>query len=278
MTATATMKERTPETAACGCGHREAESTASQETKEAAGNPCKCQNLLWVRRTHSACGLVFGAFLVEHMAATAMGFRPRLFEHYMRGVHAAVRQTPWLEALVFLPLVTLVPFGLFLLAKAGLRYNLKKCKRGGKLRFFLQRISAVVILAFIAFHLLTLRDWGPWSAGSETLKNAISTAAADSTKTAIATSVRQIWDFLPSANAFSSVRCAVIVFYLLGTVAAIYHFANGLWTGAITWGLSQSACSQQRSLWAFTAFGIMLIVLGALGWYAFIVAPWSRAI
>ena len=270
------MDDAMPPEAACGCGHHDEESTASQEAKEAAGSSCKCQKLLWIRRTHSACGLVFGAFLVEHLAATAMGLRPGIFEQYMRGVHAAIRQTPWLEALVFLPLVTLLPFGLFLLAKSGLRYDVKKCKRGGKLRFFLQRISAVAILAFIAFHLLTLRDWGPWSAGSETPKVAISTAAAESSRTAIATGVSQIWSFLPSADASSPLRFAVVVFYLLGTVAATYHFANGLWTGAIAWGLTPSACSQQRSLWVFTTFGIMLTLLGALGWYAFIVAPWSR--
>jgi len=277
-TGTAISEETPPLEAACGCGHHVAESTASQEAKEAAGSPCKCQKLLWVRRTHSAFGLVFGAFVVEHLAATAMGLRPGLFEQYMRGVHAAVRQTPWLEALVFLPLVTLVPFGLFLLAKAGLRYNVKKCKRGGKLRFFLQRMSAVLILTFIAFHLFTLRDWGPWSARSETPTSVVSTTAADSTKTAMAASAGQIWGFLPSADAPLPVRFAVIVFYLLGTVAVIYHFANGLWTGAIAWGLTQSASSQQRSFWAFAAFGIMLTVLGTLGWYAFIVAPWLRAI
>ena len=61
--------------------------------------------------------------------------------------------------------------------------------------------------------------------------------------------------------------------YLLGTAAVVYHLANGLWTGAIAWGLTPSAAWQQRSLWAFSAFGIMLLLLGALGWYAFIVAP-----
>jgi succinate dehydrogenase / fumarate reductase cytochrome b subunit len=262
---TAIVEETPPPGAACGCDHHEAEATA-HPAEAPAGGACKCQKLLWIRRTHSACGLIFGAFLVEHLAATALGLQPTLFGRYMGGVHAALRPTPWLEVLVFLPLAALVPFGLYLLAKAGLRYDVKKCKRGGKLRFFLQRVSAVVILGFVAFHLLTLRNWGPRFVGAEA---SVSTAA-DSPQTAFATSVRQVWDFLPAANAFSPMRFAVIVFYLLGTTAAVYHFTNGLWTGAIAWGLSSSAAWQQRSLWLCTVLGSVLLVLGALGWYAFI--------
>ena len=172
-TGIATMEDTPPAEAACGCGHHVTGSTVPQRAEEAGGGACKCQKMRWIRRTHSACGLVFGAFLVEHLAATALGLQPALFEQYMHGVHAALRQTPWLELLVFLPLVTLVVFGFYLLAKAGLRYNVKKCKRGGKLRFFLQRVSAVVILAFIAFHLLTLRNWGPWSASAKASTSAL---------------------------------------------------------------------------------------------------------
>jgi succinate dehydrogenase / fumarate reductase cytochrome b subunit len=145
------------------------------------------------------------------------------------------------------------------------------CKRGGKLRFFLQRVSAVVILALLAFHLLTLRNWGPWSA-AEVPRSGSATAADGPTTTAFASTVRQLWDFLPSAGP-SPLRFAVAVFYLLATLAVIYHLANGFWTGAIAWGLTPSASAQQRSLWACTAFGIILAVLGLLGWYAFIAAP-----
>jgi succinate dehydrogenase / fumarate reductase cytochrome b subunit len=270
---TANAEEPPPQKAACGCGHHTAESTAPEQAEAtAAEGTCGCQKLLWIRRTHSACGLVFGAFLVEHLAATALGLRPGLFEQYMRKVHAALVQAPWLEALVFLPLAALVPFGVYLLTKAGLRYDVKKCKRGGKMQYFLQRASAVAILAFLAFHLLTLRAWEPRSAGTDAWKETDPTAA-DSTRAAFAAGVQQIWGFLPRADAPSSRHLAVAVFYLSGTAAAIYHFSNGLWSGAIAWGWTQSAASQQRSLWAFTAWGILLGVLGALGWYAFVVVP-----
>ncbi len=272
--AMATMEEPSPPaTDSCGCGHHTEESTVPQQAEAAVAAPCKCQKLRWVRRTHSACGLVFGVFVAEHMAATALGLRPQLFEQYIGGVHAGLRQTPWLEILVFLPLLTLVPFGLFLLAKSGLRYDVKKCKRGGKLRFFLQRLSALAILAFIAFHLLTLKDWGPWSAGTEAPSTAVLTTAAAPAPKAFAASVRQVWSFLPSGNTTSALRFAVIAFYLLGTVAVIYHLANGLCTGAIAWNLTPSAALQQRSVWVCISFGILLLVFGVAGWYAFIVTP-----
>ena len=268
----ATSEETSPK-AVCGCGHHAAESTAPEQAEGAAEGTCGCQKLLWIRRTHSACGLVFGAFLVEHLAATALGLRPGWFEPYMRKVHAALVQAPSLEALVFLPLAALVPFGIYLLIQAGLRYDVKKCKRGGKLRYFLQRASAVAILAFLAFHLLTLRAWEPRSAGTQVSREADPIAAADSTNTALAAGVQQIWGFLPRTDNSSSRYLAVAVIYLLGTAAAIYHFTNGLWTGAVAWGVVQSAAWQQRSLWVFTAGAIMLGVLGALGWYAFVVVP-----
>jgi hypothetical protein len=50
--------------------------------------------LLWIRKVHSACGLVFAAFLIEHLAATAMGWNPFLFGRYMQFVHAVLAEAP----------------------------------------------------------------------------------------------------------------------------------------------------------------------------------------
>ena len=51
------------------------------------------------------------------------------------------------------------------------------------------------------------------------------------------------------------------VFYLVGVTAAVYHFANGLWTAAITWGLTISATAQQR--WGYACAGIGAMLFGA---------------
>ena len=61
---------------------------------------------------------------------------------------------------IFLPLLFQAASGLYLLRKHGLKYSVKKCNRGGKLRFFLQRATGLAILAFAAFHVGTLHAWG----------------------------------------------------------------------------------------------------------------------
>ena len=272
-TGNTTPEETSQPRATCGCGHHAAPLATSPAEAVAAGH-CGCQRLMWIRRTHSACGLVFGAFLAEHLAATALGIRPALFARYVGGVRWLLGHVPWLEALVFLPLAILVPFGVYLLAKAGLRYHVKKCKRGGKLRFFLQRASALLVLAFLAFHLLTLRVWQPRFAAAETSQGGPSAPVGSGMKTSLAASVRQVWGLLPSAATSSPTRLAVTLFYLLATVAAVYHLVNGLATGAVAWGLTSSPSLSQRILGALALLGVLLGILGAVGWYAFFVGPW----
>ena len=37
-------------------------------------------------------------------------------------------------------------------------------------------------------------------------------------------------------------------------LSIVFHFANGLWTAAITWGLTVSATAQTR--WGYACFGL----------------------
>ena len=48
------------------------------------------------------------------------------------------------------------------------------------------------------------------------------------------------------------------VFYLVCVLGLVFHFANGLWTAAITWGLTLSVEAQRR--WGFicAALGLAL--------------------
>ena len=46
----------------------------------------------------------------------------------------------------------------------------------------------------------------------------------------------------------------VLVLLVIGTI--VFHFANGLWSAAITWGLTVSHASQARWGYACAALGI----------------------
>ena len=52
------------------------------------------------------------------------------------------------------------------------------------------------------------------------------------------------------------------VIYAVGLLAVVYHFANGLWTQGITWGLWTSASAQRRAGWVSVVVGVGLTVVG----------------
>ena len=60
---------------------------------------------------------------------------------------------------------------------------------------------------------------------------------------------------------------AISLFYLLGISAAVYHFANGLWTSAITWGLTVSQAAQRR--WGVICTGVGAVLM-LMAWSALI--------
>jgi hypothetical protein len=46
--------------------------------------------------------------------------------------------------------------------------------------------------------------------------------------------------------------------YIVGLSACVYHFANGLWTAAISWGLTVSRPAQRRWGFVCAVFGVLL--------------------
>jgi len=238
--------------------------------REAAGQKCGCRRLLWVRKVHSACGLVLGAFLIEHLAATAMGWNPFLFGRYMQFVHAVLAEAPWLRALILVPLALAAAFGGYLLMTAGVRYNVKKCNRGGKLRYWLQRVSAVVLLLFLGFHLLTVQGFrraldalGP---SADWTSAATAKAASRAMFVAGVQGFQATW---PKDGPLYPLRVIAMAAVLAGTWAAVYHATNGLWSAAIAWGLLETPASQRRGEWVCLALGVILSILGTMGWLAF---------
>ncbi len=52
------------------------------------------------------------------------------------------------------------------------------------------------------------------------------------------------------------------IIYTVGTLCAVYHLANGIWTFGITWGLWTSDGAQRRAGYICAAVGLLVAVLG----------------
>jgi succinate dehydrogenase / fumarate reductase cytochrome b subunit len=54
----------------------------------------------------------------------------------------------------------------------------------------------------------------------------------------------------------------VQVLFVIGVLATVYHFANGLWTMGITWGVWTSPRAQRWANVPCAAIGVFLAVVG----------------
>jgi succinate dehydrogenase / fumarate reductase cytochrome b subunit len=192
-----------------------------------------------LRRLHSLTGIVFGGYIVIHLLVNAtllQGTSPvDIFQMQVDKIHAL----PFLPAVewtfIYLPILYHTVYGIWITMTG--QPNNSNYQFGKNWFYLFQRISAIIIALFIAFHILGMKGL-LWHA---------------------------LW-FDP-ANATSSVvrhmnvnwSVAYIV-YPLGILASCYHMANGFWTAGITWGLTISAASQKR--WGWVCTGLFVFTLG----------------
>ncbi len=213
-----------------------------------------------LRRLHSMAGVLpIGVFLIMHLTtnssvvwAEALGKDgAETFQHEVNFIHSL----PGLILIeifgLWLPIFFHSLFG-FYYAFSG-KSNAASYPYGGSWRYSLQRWTGYLGFLFIFFHIATLR-WGwnlPFSSGFDPHAAASTTALA----------IRGGED----ASAFGAFVVGAL--YLGGVTALVYHFANGLWTWAITWGITVSPQAQKRWGYVCAAVGLGLTVAG---WAAYI--------
>jgi len=196
----------------------------------------------WLRRLHSLSGIVpVGGFLAFH-----------LYENYMatKGADAYNRMTRTLQELPFAmameALIIAVPlffhgiYGLFITSTAKPNVISNPYVRNGM--YFFQRVSGVIVFAFILFHLWTTR-------------------------------LVQLQDH-ESLDLFRQVQAAVAnpwiyAFYLAGILSATFHLANGIWSFSIVWGLTIGPKAQRRMLVVSAGVFLVLSYIGVWGIQAF---------
>ncbi len=196
----------------------------------------------WIRRLHSLSGIVpIGGFLAFH-----------LYENFaaLRGPDAYNEMTHRLQTLpgaiiaevlfIAVPLVFHGVYGLFITGTA--RPNVVSSRYARNWMYFLQRVTGVLVFAFILFHYWTTR-------------------------------LVQLTDH-ESLDLFRQVQGAVgnpwiYAFYIAGILSATFHLANGLWSFSIVWGITVGPRAQRRMMYISAVVFLALSVLGVRSISAF---------
>ncbi|MFL6556199.1 MAG: succinate dehydrogenase, partial [Bacillus sp. (in: firmicutes)] len=107
--------------------------------------------------------------------------------------------------------------------------------------FMLQRVSGVITLIFITWHVWETR-----------------VAAAFGNEV----NFQMMEDILSSPFMFA--------FYVIGIISAIFHFANGLWSFLVSWGITVSPRSQVISTYVTIVIFLALSYVGVTTLLAFV--------
>jgi succinate dehydrogenase / fumarate reductase cytochrome b subunit len=192
-----------------------------------------------LRRLHSLSGIVpVGLFVIFHLFTNMqMAFGGEFFQHEVDFIHS-------LPALLFLEIGLWVGIGFH--AALGLVYtvtgrsNVLHYGFWGNIRYTLQRLTGVLALIFIALHIVTLRwriDLFGWFTPFYPQYDGVDMA-------------------MPLTAYALQYHWIVPVLYFVGVMSAIFHWANGLWTAAISWGATLTPGAMQR--WGYVCGGLFV--------------------
>lgn len=214
------------------------------------------QHHFLMRRLHSLTGIVpVGVFLIMHLTTNStiawggMNGRAHGDGWFDRAVATFQHEVEFINNMPLLLLIEItlwVSIGfhsiLGVYYAMGGKANNGSYKYGGNTRYFLQRITGYFGIFFIFYHIATLR-WG-WTflvpGGTKwSHEYASSTLAAA---------------MQGGTEGMERAGIAISIFYFVGVSALVFHFANGLWTAAITWGITISRAAQKR--WGFACAGL----------------------
>ncbi len=186
----------------------------------------------FIRRFHSLIALIpIGIFLCTHLLLNS-GVLISGNESYLKVLNF-MKSLPFLLYMeifiIALPIIFHGIYGIYIVYLA--KNNVIKYKYYRNFAFYLQRVTALITLFFVIWHVITLR------------------ILVHESQAIINTFVIYLQNPL------------FFIFYLIGVIAAIYHFANGLFTFCITWGICVGDRSQKIFYIVVTIIFILLAIL-----------------
>ncbi|MCR8846120.1 succinate dehydrogenase cytochrome b558 subunit [Paenibacillus sp. SC116] len=185
------------------------------------------------RKLHSLLGVIpLGFFMITHMVSNFSAFEGGL-DSFQDKV-ALINGLPLVLVLeifgIWLPLLYHGVYGLYIAYTA--RNNVGNFNYGRNFAFLMQRITGVITFIFVTWHVYETR---------------VQIALGNLRSEDLGTHMNSIF-----ANPF------MLAFYVVGAVAASYHFANGLWAFFVSWGITVGPRSQK--VFAKICMGLFVVM------------------
>ncbi|HEX6594574.1 MAG TPA: succinate dehydrogenase cytochrome b558 subunit [Bacillota bacterium] len=169
------------------------------------------------KRLHSLLGVIpIGVFLVQHLFVNHFAVYGEESFNKAAGFMGALPFGILLEIfIIYLPILFHAVLGVYIVLDA--RNNVGKYSYARNWLFYLQRITGVITLIFIAWHVWETRvqvGLGNVEVNYSLMEGILSSPF-------------------------------MFVFYLVGVLSTTFHFSNGLWGFLVSWGFAQSPRSQK---------------------------------
>ena len=205
-----------------------------------------------LRRLHSLTGIIpIGAFLIEHFISNSES---------MNGVQAYNDQVKFLTSLpfvhvlewvfIFIPLLYHALYGLWIWYRGD--SNVGDYPWTGNWLYTAQRWTGIIAMIYIAYHVY---------------RHAVHRRALDGRR--IQSAFSKVWFDLPEPVG--------VAFYVVGIVAASWHFSYGLWLFAAKWGFTVGEQARRKFGYVCLALAIALVGIGLYSITGFVQVPaWTR--
>ncbi len=215
-----------------------------------------------LRRLHSLTGLMpIGGYLAFHLLTNASiidgveVYQRRADQIHELGVTTVVLLLEW--PIIFIPILFHGILGIVIVSRG--KRNVADYPFIGNIRYTLQRWTGVIAFLFIIWHVFHMHGWFKASWWVENVVRPLGGGRFDphNAYTAAQAIQESVW---------------VQAMFFVGVLASVYHFANGLWTMGITWGVWTSPRAQRWANVPCAAVGVFLACAGVAALIGMLVA------
>ncbi len=206
-----------------------------------------------LRKLHQLSGIVpLGAFLLEHLYTNSKAAHPTRGAADFNQAVVDLQAIPYVLFIeigfIFIPLLYHAVYGQFITWET--RPNNLSYPYPRNWFYTIQRATGIILFFFILFHLLNFR-FG--------LIPGLNERAVAHYPNEAYEIVSREFQMLP-----------ILIIYIIGIAATVWHFANGIWLFLVDWGIVIGERAQRVTGYACIGFGVLLYVLWINVTFAFL--------